>query len=128
MADLNSYVNIGANTITTVGKIGYLNGGTATQTGTGQGVTVNQLTGQITLFKSTWNAGDTETFNISCNKVANTDYVMAQSIGTTESSYFNVVAYPFTPLANSIRVQVTAIQSSIVAPIVQFMIMKAATS
>jgi hypothetical protein len=110
------------------GKIGYTSGGTATQSGTGQGVTLNQLTGQITMFKSSWNAGDTEVFNISCNKIANADYVMAQTIGTAEASYFNTVAYPYTPLANSIRVQVTALETATTAPIVQFFIMKAATS
>ncbi len=110
------------------GKIGYTSGGTATQSGTGQGVTLNELTGQITLFKSSWNAGDTEVFNISCNKIANADYVMAQVINGSEASYFNTVAYPFTAVANSIRVQVTAVVASTATPVVQFFIMKAATS
>jgi hypothetical protein len=114
--------------ITATGKIGYANGGTATQTGTGQGVTLNQLTGQITLGKSSWNVGDTEVFNISCNKIANTDYVMAQVINSSEASFFNTVAYPFTPVANSIRVQVTAVVTSTATPVVQYLIMKAATS
>ncbi len=110
------------------GKIGYTSGGTATQSGTGQGVTVNELTGQITLAKSSWSAGDTEIFNISCNKIANADYVMAQVINGSEASYFNTVAYPFTAVANSIRVQVTAVLASTATPVVQFLIMKAATS
>ena len=114
--------------ITASGKIGYANGGTATQTGTGQGVTLNQLTGQITLAKSSWNVGDTEIFNISCNKIANADYVMAQVINGSEASYFNTVAYPFTAVANSIRVQVTAVVASTATPVVQYLIMKAATS
>ncbi len=110
------------------GKIGYTSGGTATQTGTGQGVTLNQLTGQITLAKNSWNAGDLEVFILSCNKVANTDYVMAQAINSVESTFFNVVAYPYTPLANSIQIQVNAVQASTVAPVIQYFIMKAATS
>ena len=117
-----------AGAITATGKIGYANGGTATQSGTGQGVTINQLTGQITLAKDSWSAGDTEIFNLSCNKVANADYVMAQSIGTAEASFFNVVAYPYTPVANSVRIQVTALETATTAPIVQYLIMRAATS
>lgn len=128
MADLNSYVNIGANTITTVGKIGYANGGTVTQTGTGQGVTMNQLTGQITLAKSSWTAGDLEVFNVSCNKVANADYIMAQVINGAESTSFNVVAFPYTLIANSFQIQVKALENSTSTPLVQFMIMKAAMS
>ncbi len=128
MADLNSYVNIGANTITTVGKIGYANGGTVTQTGTGQGVTINQLTGQITLAKSSWTAGDLEIFNVNCNKVGTYDYVMAQVINGTESTFFNVVAFPYVPVANQFQIQVRALETTTTTPLVQFFIMKAAIS
>lgn len=120
--------NIAAGAVTASGKIGYANGGTVTQTGTGQGVTLNQLTGQITLAKNSWNVGDLEVFILTCNKVDNTDYIMAQAINSVESTFFNVVAYPYTPLANSIQIQVNAIQASTVAPVIQYFIMKAATS
>ncbi len=128
MADLNSYVNIGANTITTVGKIGYANGGTVTQTGTGQGVTINQLTGQITLAKSSWTAGDLEIFNVNCNKVSTYDYVMAQVINGTESTFFNVVAFPYVPQANTFQIQVRAMETTTATPLIQFLILKAEIS
>ena len=115
-------------TLTTTGKIGYANGGTVTQTGTGQGVTLNQLTGQITLAKSSWTAGDLEIFNVNCNKVGTYDYVMAQVINGTESTFFNVVAFPYVPLANSFQIQVRALETTTTTPLVQFLIMKAAIS
>lgn len=114
--------------ITASGKIGYANGGTVTQTGTGQGVTINQLTGQITLAKSSWTAGDLEIFNVNCNKVGTYDYVMAQVINGTESTFFNVVAFPYVPLANSFQIQVRAMETTTSTPLVQFFIMKAAIS
>ena len=114
--------------ITASGKIGYANGGTVTQTGTGQGVTINQLTGQITLAKSSWTAGDLEIFNVNCNKVDTYDYVMAQVINGSESTFFNVVAFPYVPLANSFQIQVRALETTTSTPLVQFYIMKAAIS
>lgn len=128
MADLNSFINIGANTVTTVGKIGYANGGTVTQTSSGQGVTLNQLTGQITLAKSSWTAGDLEAFILQTNKIENTDYVMAQTINSVYATSFSVRAYPYTILANSVYIQVKALETVSSTPTVQFFIMKAATS
>jgi hypothetical protein len=117
-----------AGSITATGKIGYANGGTVTQTSSGQGVTLNQLTGQITLAKSSWTAGDLEVFILQCNKIENTDYVMAQTINSVYATSFSVRAYPYTILANAIQIQVKALESVTSTPTVQFLIMKAATS
>ncbi len=114
-----------AGNITATGKIGYANGGTVTQTGTGQGVTLHQLTGTITLAKSSWVANDLEAFVVQCNKVSADDYILAQISGTN-STYFMVSAYYFT--GTSFFINVRALDTVSGAPTVKFFIMKAPTS
>jgi hypothetical protein len=126
LANLNTSGDFAtAGNITATGKIGYSSGGTVTQTGTGQGVTLNQLTGQITLAKSSWTANDLEAFVVQCNKVSADDYILAQISGTY-STYFMVSAYYFT--GTSFYINVRALDTISSAPVVKFFIMKAPTS
>ena len=115
-----------AGTITATGKIGYSTGGNATQTSTGQGVTINQLTGLVTLANRTYNAGDLEAFSISCNKVSNNDFVLVQMVDSVNAPSYNVVAYPNFVLANTISVLVKTLETvGTDTPILKFMIVKA---
>lgn len=120
--------NISTGAVTATGKIGYSTGGTVTQTGTGQGVTLNQLTGEITLAKSSWTAGDLEVFILTNNKVGANDYILAQTIDSVYAPSFNVSAYYYSLLANSIYVQVKALETVTSTPKVKFFIMKAPIS
>jgi hypothetical protein len=110
---------------TSTGKIGYANGGAVTQSGTGQGVTVNQLTGEITLAKSSWNAGDLEAFILQTNKVSNNDYILAQLINSVYVTSFAVSAYVYSIVPNSIMINVKALEAVTSTPTVKFFIMKA---
>lgn len=113
-------------TITSAGKMGYSVGGNATQTSTGQGVTINQLTGLVTLANRTYNAGDLEAFSISCNKVSNDDFVLVQMVDSVNAPSYNVVAYPNFVLANTISVLVKTLETvGTDTPILKFMIVKA---
>lgn len=113
-------------TVTSTGKIGYSVGGAATQTSTGQGVTINQLTGLVTLATRTYNAGDLEAFSIGCNKVAANDFVLVQMVDSVYAPSYNVVAYPNTILANTISVLVKTLETvGTDTPLLKFMIVKA---
>lgn len=115
-----------AGTITATGKIGYSTGGNATQTSTGQGVTVNQLTGLVTLATRTYNAGDLEAFSISCNKISADDFVLVQMVDSVNAPSYNAVAYPNFVLANTISVLVKTLETvGTDTPIMKFMIVKA---
>lgn len=121
--------NISAGAITANGKIGYSTGGNATQTSTGQGVTINQLTGLVTLANRTYNAGDLEAFAISCNKVSNDDFVLVQMVDSVNAPSYNVVAYPNFAVANTISVLVrTLVTVGTDTPILKFMIVKSPTA
>lgn len=116
-------------TITSTGKIGYSTGGTATQSGSGTSVTINQLTGKITMATRTYNDGDLEVFSLQCNKVENDDMVLIQSVDTVDCASFSVSAYPYTLLANTIRVHMrTTGNLGTYTPVLKFLIVKAPTS
>ena len=114
-----------AGTVTATGKIGYSTGGTATQSSLGQSVTVNQLTGKVTMASKTWAIGDVEVFLINCNKVSNDDFILVQVVDSTNSVYFDVTAYPFTPVPGSIQVYVRAKEAITEAVIIKFLVIKA---
>jgi hypothetical protein len=116
--------NISVGAVTASGKIGYSAGGNVTQSSSGQSVTVNQLTGKVTLAKNSWTVGDLEVFNISCNKVSTDDLVMVQAVDTVDAASFNAVAYPNPILANTIQVQVKALESVSASVVLKFFILQ----
>lgn len=130
MANLNTHINISANTITTVGKIGYSAGASVTQTtGRGYGVTLNALSGDITLVSATMAAGEVNYFTINNNDyVSTTDMVLVEvlnNIGT-----YIIGAYPSPILSRTINIWLRALDavSSPETPTIRFMILKGANS
>jgi len=114
--------------ITSSGKIGYSTGGSATQSSLGQSVTINQLTGKVTMASKSWNPGDVESFIINCNKISDGDFVLTQVVDSTNSVFFNVSAYKFPAMSNMIQVVVKSSETLTQSVIIQFIIIKAPTS
>jgi len=119
---INSPVNTG---------IGYSTGagGTASQlTSRTTGVTLNKLTGQITLFSSTLAANTTTSFILTNSTIASTDMVLVQHISGGTLGFYGVTAIAGTGSATiSIRNNTGTI-SSVESPVLQFVVIKAVTA
>jgi hypothetical protein len=119
---INSPVNTG---------IGYSTGagGTASQlTSRTTGVTLNKLTGQITLFSSTLAANTTVSFILTNSTIASTDMVLVQHISGGTLGFYGVTAIAGTGSATiSIRNNTGTI-SSVESPVLQFVVIKAVTA
>jgi hypothetical protein len=109
------------------GKLGYQTGagGTVTQlTSRTTGVTLNKLTGNITLFTTTLAANTAQTFTLTNSFIEASDMVLVTQIGGSMGRYLCAA----TPSAGSASITIrnnsaTAIVSE--APVLKFMVIKA---
>ena len=106
-------------------KIGYANGSSATQSSSGQSVTINQPTGKVTLASKAWAPGDVELILVNCNKVTTSDFILVQPVGSTNSILFTATAYPNPSVANTFYIWVRSSDTITEAVTVQFFIMNA---
>jgi hypothetical protein len=86
-----------------VGKIGYSTGGVVTQdTSKSTSVTLNTVTGEITMNAASMSGDSTETFTLTNSAVANTDVMILNQVGGG-----NVGLYSFNAVCNSGTANIT---------------------
>lgn len=103
-------------------------GGTVTQaTSKSTGVTLNELTGQITLHNATLNAGVSVSFTLTDSQIAAADMVLCQHASAGTAGAYTVTAQPG---AGSAAITVRNVTAGNLgeAIVLQFAVFKAATS
>jgi hypothetical protein len=117
----------GPNLTTT--KFGYSSGASVTQTGSrGNGVTLNALSGEVTLVASTMTAGDVNIFTMSNDQANTGDMVICTSYAGSAGTYLPM-AYVITDgqIAFWFR-NLESFTTGNESPIIKFMIIKAAAA
>jgi hypothetical protein len=109
------------------GGVGYSTGAGGTQTqGTSRttGVTLNKLTGQITLFSTTTTAGTFSNFLVTNTLVAATDVIIVNFASATTADRYGIAVIAVA--AGSFRIQIHNIVAVAVAeaPVINFAVIK----
>lgn len=117
----------GPNLTTT--KFGYSTGGSVTQaTSRGTGVSLNALSGIVTLVSAAMTAGQVDTFTMGNSTVGAGDFILCTVYGASLGSY---LASAYAPLDGQVVFSIRNLETyttSAESPVIKFIIIKAATS
>jgi hypothetical protein len=118
--------NVATGAVTAADKIGYSAGANVTQTTSrGTGVTLNALSGEITLVSATMTAGQVDTFTMTNNKVSADDIIVCTTRGGSFGTYLPL-AYTITDTQVAFVIRnLDSSTTSSEAPVIKFIVIKA---
>jgi hypothetical protein len=116
-------------TVTSTGKIGYASGSTVTQiTSRSTAVTINALSGEITLFGSSMTAGQVDYFTMTNNQIEVGDIIVCATYGGSLGTYLPMSYVTSATQAAFTFRNLDSFVTAAETPIIKFIIIKAPTA
>ncbi len=117
------------NTITASGKIGYASGANVTQTGSrSTSVTINALSGEITLFASSMAAGAVDFFTVTNNQLVVGDMIICTTYAGSAGTYLPMAFVSSNTQAVFTVRNLDSFVTASESPVIKFIVIKAPNS
>lgn len=121
--------NVATGAVTAAGKIGYSAGNTVTQTTSrATGVTLNALSGEITLFASSMTAGQVDFFTMTNSEVAAGDMIICTTYGGSLGTYLPMAYVSSNTQAVFTVRNLDSFVTAAESPVIKFIVVKAPTA